>query len=282
MDDHSDKVVQMLETNERQREYYSDDSLTLLKKGNLITRVWRRLRRRLLDIRRLAGVDDSLEQLHWHWLGDLSEKSILDLGCFSGNTLSLELARRSRQYTGIDLSPEGIDELNRKIREAGIEGAIGKTVDFLSDDFGNEKFDVIYAKSVFHHFEHFDEFLIEVDKHLNDNGIVITYDPLNTSKIMRFFRALYRPLQSDAEWEWPFERQSFQKIETHFDIIEKQGLVGRMKWALPLSVISYSWALRLAKSWHQRDLQEAKTFGSPFYSCTQVTMRLKKKESRNN
>lgn len=57
---------------------------------------------------------------------------------------------------GIDLSERAIDSLNRDLKAAGLHGPRMKAeeVDFLSPDFDEAGFDVVYAKSVLHHFEH--------------------------------------------------------------------------------------------------------------------------------
>ena len=54
------------------------------------------------------------------------------------------------------------------------------TIDFLSEDFKEKDFDLIYAYGVLHHFENLD-LLIKRLKVLKVNGEIISHDPLETS-----------------------------------------------------------------------------------------------------
>lgn len=60
-----------------------------------------------------------------------------------------------------------------------------------------------------------DELIDKLDEKLAPGGIIISHDPLKTSKPIALIRMLYRPFQSDRRWEWPFGRKkptlNFQK-----------------------------------------------------------------------
>ena len=152
----SDAALQeMLATNKIQKEYYEYEPAVagaFEYRGNALGRLWARLRLGYNVIVNSLGEFEVWRDLHWAWLGDLSDKKVLDLGCHAGNQLSLELARRAKTSVGLDLSVSATDELRRLFREAGIEGARTVAADFLSDEFAERDFDVIYAQSVFHHF----------------------------------------------------------------------------------------------------------------------------------
>ena len=80
-------------------------------------------------------------------MSDLSGQRILDLGCGAGNPLSVPLAEQRGSYLGIDLSENALDILSRKLSH--VPTARVRAVDFLSDQFDEGPFDVVYAKSVF-------------------------------------------------------------------------------------------------------------------------------------
>lgn len=87
------------EINKDQARFYNE------KKKNLPTRLWYGLRNGLLKrLKKDLGVEKKVYDLHRTWLGDLSGKKILDLGCYEGNSLSYYLAENSKEYIGIDLS----------------------------------------------------------------------------------------------------------------------------------------------------------------------------------
>lgn len=104
------------------------------------------------------------------------------------------------------MSETAIIELNQKLRENNFDNAKAIVCDILSEDFKEKDFDIIYAKSVFHHFEHIDVFLKRVHSLLKPGAKVITFNPLQNSLLVLMARSAYRPFQSDRHWEWPFTK----------------------------------------------------------------------------
>jgi SAM-dependent methyltransferase len=227
--------------------------------------------------RSAIGIDEDIYARHWRWLGDLSSKRVLDLGCYAGNVLSLSIAERSRSYLGIDLSRPAIERLRAKLQAKNLAHADAKAVDFLDPKFSEAGFDVIYACSVAHHFKHFDTFLAVLSEKLVASGIVITFDPLQTSIPVRISRALYRPFQTDSDWEWPFTKQTFEQIQERFEIPAVQGIMGYAKWCLPLSLVSRRMAVRAGKALHAKDLEFGCREGPGLWRCMQVTMCWRKR-----
>lgn len=268
------KLREMLCTNKDQTAYYE---LPLDKKGNLITRLWLTLHLNMDKIIKSIGINETVHDLHRRWLGDLSEKRVLDLGCYTGNKLSLSIAENSQSYLGIDLSGPAIDQLRRKLKEKRLVHADAKVVDFLSPEFTDRDFDVIYADSVSHHFKYFNVYLQVLAERLRPNGIVITMDPLQTSIPIKIVRLLYRPFQSNRKWEWPFTKATFEQIQEYFKIEAVQGILGYAKWALPIAVISEDYAIGLGKRLHSKDLKESSKLGKGLWRCMQVTMCLRKR-----
>ncbi len=170
-------------------------------------------------------------------MGDLEGKRVLDLGCAAGNELSLHMAERAHSYVAIDLSGRGIQKLENRLREAGFDEANTLVVDFLSDEFRERDFDLVYAHGVLHHFRHIDVLLARLQEVLVPGGRVVAYDPLNTSLVARLVRSLYRPFQTDAAWEWPFTRATFERFSRDFELEVVQGLLGYSKWAVPIFVL---------------------------------------------
>src|SRR5690606_21494358 len=115
--------------------------------------------------------------------------------------------------------------------------------DFLSDEFTEGDFDLVYARAVFHHFKHFHAFLEKLRSCMAPGGRVISLDdPLETWLPMKVLRKIYRPFQTDADWEYPFTRQSLQTIQRYFEIEKVQGTYGLSKWAIPLGFVAPRWA----------------------------------------
>jgi SAM-dependent methyltransferase len=253
---------EILETNKKQAAFYNNI------KQNYFTKLWASFRNGILNrIRKNIGVQDQAYNLHKGWFGDLSDKKVLDLGCFAGNYLSLHLAERARQYIGIDLSDMAIQKLN------------AHAIDFLSDDFVEKDFDIIYAYGVLHHFPNTTILINKLNEKLADDGTVISYDPLETSWPIKLIRTLYRPFQSDAAWEWPFTKKTVYQYENSFNVIERRGILGKSKWIylinfLPLSEVKKQ---RIGKKWHNQDWERSAVSDVSLFKCMHLTMKMEKK-----
>jgi 2-polyprenyl-3-methyl-5-hydroxy-6-metoxy-1,4-benzoquinol methylase len=266
----------MLEINVEQKKYYEvatgGETAQVNSKS---TNLWRKIRRRAFSVFSSTDRNESINSLHREWIGDASGLKILDLGVGGGNPLSLELAAAAREYVAIDLSQSRIDELREKLANARITGAKLYVADFLSDEFPEEKFDLIYAMAVFHHFRHFDAFLDVVERRLAPHGRIVTFDPCQVSRPARLVRAAFRPLQTDAAWEYPFTERSMKALETRFNVLTCQGVLGASKWASGVGIVSPSLGAAKAQQWHSNDLRTKRSLAS-LRSCLQVSYHLQK------
>ena len=264
---------EILEINKKQKEFYNT------KNKNFATKLWSKVRHGLLaNIRKEIGISKQVYELHKHWLGDLKDKKVLDLGCFSGNNLSLYLAENAKEYIGLDLSDVGINKLNQKIEH--LPNAKGIAVDFLNDQqFLDKDFDVIYAYGVLHHFKNVDVLINKLDEKLTLDGVIVSYDPLETSLPVKLFRVMYRPFQSDKEWEWPFTRKTYYTFKNKFEILDKRGVLGKTKWFFLLNFLPLSKAnkLKMGIKWHENDWKKSMKSEKHMFSCMHLTMLLKKK-----
>lgn len=275
----------MLAVNVRQKDFYESrfeaTQVSRLKEeraANWITNVWSRMRVKLVDMRRMAGLDEQIHRLHTAWLGDLTGARVLDLGCFEGNHLSLWMAENCADYTGMDLSEQAIGILNARLQARGIPHARGCAEDFLANSYPDNSFDVVYAYSVLHHFKDRRVLMEELNRVLKPGGVIIAFDPMMTEPLNRIARALYRPFQSDRAWEWPFTRATFKLFEQHFEIADMQGCLGMVKLGFPFQMASRSERLgrRIALWGAKFDGRHANRLGPSFYFCWQVTLRLRK------
>lgn len=265
-------IETILKTNIKQAEFYNT------KKKNFATRIWSKFRNGILNkIKKSSGVQDQAYLKHKEWFGDLSDKKVLDLGCYSGNYWSIYLAEHSKEYLGIDLSDIAINKLNERIKH--LPHAKAEAVDFLSDEFTADNFDLIYAYGVLHHFENTQVLIDKLNEKLAPEGKIISYDPLETSWPIKIIRRLYRPFQSDAAWEWPFTKKTFYRFQSAFTIIERRGLLGKSKWMALISLlpIASEKKNKIGQKWHKEDWENSKNSDSVLFSCMHLTMLMEKK-----
>ncbi len=271
----ADNKEKILKTNERQKEFYNSDAVA---KKNLPSRIWSKIRNGVLnDYRKQFDITNRVYDQHKLWLGDLSDKKVLDLGCLRGNALSLYLASNSKKYIGIDLSDKAIGELQTKIDGVKTNDAQAIAVDFLSDDFAETDFDIIYAYGVLHHFEDFDLLISRLKEKLKPEGIVISYDPLETSVPIKLLRSAYRPFQSDKDWEWPFTKTVLRKLKNNFVILDQKGILGSSKYGLAYNFLPLSGAFKtskiqklIEKDWNPKKDKDV-------YKCMHLTMMFQNK-----
>ena len=263
----------ILETNKKQKEFYNNNS-----KQNLFTTIWSKFRNGLLNqIRKNIGIQDQAYLLHKEWFGDLSHKKVLDLGCHSGNYWSLYLAENAKEYLGIDLSDVAIAKLNERLK--AFPNAKAEAIDFLSHDFVEKDYDLIYAYGVLHHFENTDILIAKLNEKLASKGEVISYDPLETSLPIKIIRTLYRPFQSDAAWEWPLTKKTFYQFQKAFKIKERRGFLGKSKWVAFFAIlpISDKKKKKMGQKWHQQDWDESSASDSAMFSCMHITMLMQRR-----
>ncbi len=263
--------VKTMDVNKRQKEFYDS------KRKNLPTQIWSYFRNGALNrIRKSIGIEKNIYDLHKSWFGDLSDKKVLDLGCYEGNSLSLYLAQESKSYVGIDLSGKGISVLSQRLEKIATARAI--EMDFLSEEFREENFDLIYAYGVLHHFKDVDELISRLQAKLNPEGFIVSYDPLQTSFPIKMIRLIYRPFQSDRDWEWPFSRKTYYKFEKAFQIKDRRGVLGKSKWAVFMQFLPLTERKRneYAINWHREDWKKSRYNNKHMFKCMHLSMLLKK------
>lgn len=281
----SDSRARMRQVNLTQKAYYESRfgrkeqraSRKIVPAANWVTNLWAFLRATMLAFGREVGVGDRVLSQHGDWLEDLGGKTVLDLGCFEGNQLSLSIAERCGSYIGLDLSEKATAALTRKLEARNLANARAIAGDLLDGALPADSVDVVYAQGVLHHFSDFEEALKELARIMRPGGVIVTVDPMMTEPVNRFFRILYRPFQSNAAWEWPFTRASFRLIERYFEIDEMQGYFGMARLGFPFMAIPG--LRRLGRAVSRRgaafDDRHASQFGLPFYFCWKVTMKLR-------
>jgi len=260
-----------IEINKQQKAFY-ENKIKRSRRLNLPMKLWEAWRDRVYRVWEEIGIFEDVLRIHREWLGDLTGKRVLDLGCYSGNRLSLELASKSKFYLGVDLSDQALAKLRDRLDSAGLEKAEVRAIDFLSPEFDYPLFDIIYANAVLHHFKDFDQLMFMLSSRLAPGGRVVSFDPLETALIVRVVRAMYRPFQTNSAWEWPFKQGNFDAIEAKFHIDQIQGVVGLSKWVLPLAAMPLLGrvAVRLGRALHARDLQSAKQLDRQLWRCMSV------------
>ena len=104
----------------------------------------------------------------------------------------------------------------------------------LLEHVPDEQYDVLFAHGVLHHFESTELLLDKLNSLIKPGGILLCAEPSQVNRLFKFVRMLYRPFQSDKEWEWPFNKKSVRDLEKYFTI---ESGFGWGRFSMPLSLI---------------------------------------------
>lgn len=193
------------------------------RSANLLTRVWSTLRYRQQEAARKAGIEELKHQLHRKWLEQKRGGDFLEIGCFFGSASTFPLIEHSGSYLGIELSAKAVAALQKKIQDAALNHKAKAIVgDFLVFQ-PKIKFDLVYTHGVLHHFENSEPLFSKIASILKPDGVLLFTEPSMVNPAFRLVRSLYRPFQSDASWEWPFNKRTVATMEDYLSPVEGFG-----------------------------------------------------------
>lgn len=111
-------------------------------------------------------------------LPEIDKPRILDIGCGSG-VPTMELARLTNgKIVGLDIDQRSLDELNRKIEEAGLSDRVKTVKCSINEmDFPYESFDIIWAEGSISVIG-FRRGLVEWRRLLKTNGFLVVHDAI--------------------------------------------------------------------------------------------------------
>ncbi len=169
-------------------------------------------------------------------LGDLKNKSVLDLGCGTGK-FGLKLAKYAKNVVGIDISKVSIDIANKTAKKYHIKNFSGLIGDFKDQGY-NKSFDVIIAINLFHHADDLELILKHVSLALKNDGKLIVFEmnPLN----LLFIPFLTIQGQIMSHLTWQYLRSNIFSLRT---VLNKNNffIVDERRWGwLPTSLYNKS------------------------------------------
>jgi SAM-dependent methyltransferase len=171
----------------------------------------------------------------YYLLGDVLNKTVLDLGCGTGEN-SVLLARRATQVVGLDISPDLVKIARRRAQ------AQGQTIQFIvtsayATGLPRESVDVVFGEAILHHLD-LERAANEVRRILRPGGYAIFVEPIRDSATLRFLRCLVPPRRSDiSPYEYPLTRKQLVSFAKDFELsairrfdLPFSQLVARIGW----------------------------------------------------
>lgn len=113
-------------------------------------------------------------------LPEVNGKSILDLGCGSGDMDKYFIKRGAKRVLATDISSNMINTAKEENADKNIEYKV-LSMENLSQI--TEKFDIVYSSLAFHYIEDFDKLISDIYSLLTPNGILVfsQESPINTA-----------------------------------------------------------------------------------------------------
>jgi 2-polyprenyl-3-methyl-5-hydroxy-6-metoxy-1,4-benzoquinol methylase len=159
----------------------------------------------------------------FHVLGDLTGKTVLDVGCGEGEDAMI-LAKLGAHVTGLDVSPGAIDLARQR---AAING-VSRQTSFVCAPLAaaclpEKSFDVIWIDNVLHHvLDDLDRTMRHLLQAAKPGALVLCIEPVNLNKTLRRIRFLV-PLHTEVTpGERPLERHDLAALENVLPGLQKR------------------------------------------------------------
>jgi ubiquinone/menaquinone biosynthesis C-methylase UbiE len=206
----------------------------------------------------------------FYLLGDVRGKTVLDLGCGSGECL-FPLMRRGANVIGMDISPELIELAAKRADAAGIQANL-KVGSAYETGLPDGSIDVIFCMSLIHHLD-IAKVRNEMLRVMAPAGYIVLKEPIRFSKSYARVRNLLPAYGDISDFEHPLTPAELATMTEPFTV---EGL---RYFRLPIVPITIRWfpAANVAawklSGWVLRNLPAAKTY------ATSVAMRLRRQSS---
>jgi len=151
------------------------------------------------------GALDEADRFSREALGDLSGRSLLEIGCGDGEVTVL-FAKAGARVTGIDISGEMVSLARGRAGEAGVADRV-KALRMSGEDldFPDSSFDVIYGHSILHHLN-LEISARHLERLLRPGGVAVFLEPLDFNPILNLFRLLTPGRRTPTEQPLRFDQ----------------------------------------------------------------------------
>jgi SAM-dependent methyltransferase len=156
----------------------------------------------------------------YYLLGEVGGKTILDLGCGSGQNL-VALVSRGANVVGLDISPHLIAIAQQRLDSVGKKATlrVGTAYDTGMPD---ESVDVVFAIAVLHHLE-LEVVREEIRRILRKGGYFVFSEPIRFSRTLHRLRTFFPARDEVSSYEHPLTRAEVAVIQKGFRVIAERN-----------------------------------------------------------
>jgi SAM-dependent methyltransferase len=156
----------------------------------------------------------------FYLLGDIRGKTVLDLGCGSGESM-VPLAKRGARVIGIDISPELIRLARQRLSDYGLAATLQEGSAYATG-LADESVDIVFSMALLHHLD-LPTARNEIQRVLRPGGSFILREPIRFSPIMNSLRRLFPSPKADiSEYEHPMTRAELAIVMQGFTIVAQR------------------------------------------------------------
>jgi SAM-dependent methyltransferase len=203
----------------------------------------------------------------YHLLGDVTGKTVLDLGCGTGINL-IPLLKRGARTIGIDISPDLIRLAERRLADAQLESIL-QVGSAYNTGLADGSVDVIYCMSLIHHLE-IARARDEMLRILTPNGRIILREPIRFSPTYTRLRKLLPSRDEVSDFEHPLTAEELAIMTAPFRVD------GVRYFRLPIVPLMNLVLPSLNQSFCKTDYHLLKRYRALERYATMVVMRLSK------
>lgn len=151
----------------------------------------------------------------FHLLGDVSQKTIVDLGCGKGENL-IPLAKRGAHVIGVDLSPELVAIAEKRAAAAGVDAEV-RVGSAYATGLADESADIVFCIALVHHLN-ISQVCSEMRRILKKSGFIVISEPVRFSQSYDRVRKLLPKRRNISDYEHPLTKSEFDCLTTDFAV----------------------------------------------------------------
>jgi SAM-dependent methyltransferase len=156
----------------------------------------------------------------FYLLGNVRGKTVLDLGCGSGENL-VPLAKRGADVIAIDISPELIQLARQRLSSCGLAATLREGSAYETG-LPDESVDVVFSMALLHHLD-LPTARNEIYRVLRPGGLFILREPIRFSPTMNSLRGLFPAPKADiSDYEHPLTRAELATVTQGFAVVAER------------------------------------------------------------
>jgi len=181
-------------------------------------------------------------QYAFYLLGDIRNKTVLDLGCGSGENIAPLLARGAN-VIGADISPELVRLTRKRVEINRLNPPALILCSAYDVPLASDSIDIILCASLLHHLD-IPRPMAELWRVLKPGGFVIVKEPVRFSRILSRVRSLFPARKDVSADEHPLTRAELDLVKFGWTVSGERAF--RLPW-IPLfrPIVPDAWIQKL-------------------------------------